>query len=77
MVTPHHREVTIRVRELSLLDVLYPRLVDADRVVVFRFAGDRARVTPNAFPVVDDEAVICNSDHLSWDALLVDIRNTF
>jgi hypothetical protein len=41
----------------SLLQILDPCLVDADRIRMLRLAGDRACVAADAEPIVDDESI--------------------
>jgi hypothetical protein len=57
VVAAHHREVTPRVRERTLLDVLHPGAVHAQRDLVLLLARHRAGVAADAFPLVDHEAV--------------------
>jgi hypothetical protein len=46
------------VGEGAFLDGLDPTAIDADRNLVLGFAGDRARVTPDALAKVDGEPVV-------------------
>ena len=48
LVAQHGEEQPLRVGERALLDRLHPAAVDADRNVVLRLAGDRARMTADA-----------------------------
>jgi hypothetical protein len=57
VIAPHHRKEAARVRVFALFDVLHPRAKRAERDFVFRFAGDRASVTADAFSVVNYKAV--------------------
>lgn len=59
MVAAHHRKQPLRIRELTLLDILDPSPVHSDRYIMFRFARDRAGMTSNAPPVVDNKTEIC------------------
>ena len=63
MVTAQNGERPARSRIFPLLNIFHPRAVDADGNLVFRFAGNGARVAANAFSIVDDEAVV-HSDRL-------------
>ena len=74
MIAPHHREVSVGVGELALLDVFHPRLVHAYWIIVFCFARNRAGVATYTPSVVDYEPIIGNSIVLventrEWDQL--------
>ena len=53
MIAAHHRKQSSRVGESSFFDVFNPRSINAERNVVFRFAGDGAGVATNAFAVIN------------------------
>ena len=74
MIAPHHREVAVRVGELAFLDVLDPRFVHADRIVVLTLTGHRACVTADTPPVVDDKAIVRYGDHLRWFMATINVR---
>jgi hypothetical protein len=57
VIAAQHGEVAARVGEGALLDVLHPGAVDAERDLVLFLAGHRARMTPDALPLVDHESV--------------------
>jgi len=52
------------VRERSFLDVLYPSAIDAERNMIFGFAGNGAGVAADALAVIDDESVSHGEDRL-------------
>lgn len=58
MITAHHAEQSSRVGERSLLDVLYPGAIYADRYFVLGFARNRARMAADTLAVIDDEAEV-------------------
>ena len=60
MVTAHYRKKASRIRESSLLDVLYPRAINTDRHLVFGLAGNGTRMAPDALSIIDNEAKIHN-----------------
>jgi len=57
MVAARDLKYTARIGENSLLDILDPGSVHADRDLVLRLAGHRTRVAPDALSVVDNESV--------------------
>jgi hypothetical protein len=57
VVAPHDPEVARRMRELALLDMLYPGAKNTHRHLVFLFARNRAGVTPNTTVLIDDKSV--------------------
>ena len=57
MVTSQDMEGALCARMHSLLQILDPGLVDADRIRMLRLAGDRACVAADAAPIVDDESI--------------------
>jgi hypothetical protein len=65
MIASHDAEGAMRVGERALLDILYPRAVDANRRVVLCFAGNGARVATDTLAIVDDEAV-AHADGAEW-----------
>jgi len=58
MIATLHRKHAPRVRKFAFFDVLDPGAIHPDRQVMLLLASDSASVTSNAFPIVDDEAVI-------------------
>jgi len=58
VVAPHHAESTMRVGETSLLDVLDPGAVDANRCVVLGLASHSAGMTADTLSIIDDECVV-------------------
>jgi hypothetical protein len=60
MIAPHYRKKAPRIRETSLFNILYPRTINADRNLMFGFAGNGARVAADALSVIDNEAKIHN-----------------
>jgi hypothetical protein len=58
MIAAHHGKKAPRVGKSSLLDVFYPRSINADRNFVLRFAGDGAGVAAYTFAVIDDKSEI-------------------
>ena len=57
VIAAHDRETALRERERTLLDVFHPGSIDPDRDVVLGLAGDRAGMTTDALPIIDDETV--------------------
>jgi len=57
VVASHHAEMPRRMRELALFDVLYPSPKNTHGHLVFFFARDRARVTPNTTILINDKTV--------------------
>jgi hypothetical protein len=57
MVATHHAEMAAGVRKLTFFNVLDPGAEDPERDVMLFLAGDRARMTPDAAVVIDNEAV--------------------
>jgi hypothetical protein len=58
MIASHDREQSSRIGERSLLDVLHPCAINADRHFVLCLACNRARMASDTLPVVDDEAEV-------------------
>jgi hypothetical protein len=58
MIASHDGEQSSRIWERSLLDVLHPRAINADRHFVLGLACNRARMASDTLPVVDDEAEV-------------------
>ena len=58
MIAAHHAEKSARIGKSSLLDVLDPGTVYADRHFVFRFARNCTSMAADTLSVIDDEAVI-------------------
>ncbi len=57
MIAPHHPKVPRSVRELPLLNVLYPGSKYSYRYLVFFFASDRAGMTSNTPILIDHKSV--------------------
>jgi hypothetical protein len=55
MVATHHRKGSFCIRKNTLFYLLYIGSVDADRHIVFAFAGCGARMTTYAFSVIYNE----------------------
>jgi hypothetical protein len=58
MVTPHDAEGAVRIGEVTLLDVLDPSAIDANRCVVLGLASHGAGMTADTLSIIDDERVI-------------------
>jgi hypothetical protein len=67
MVTSHHRKIPLCIREFALFDILNPCFVDSNWIIVFGFTRNRARVTTDAFSIIDDKAVISNNISPGFD----------
>ena len=63
LVAEDREKESAGVGEGAFLDGLDPTAIDADRNLVLGFAGDRARVTPDALAKVDGEPVV---GHAGW-----------
>jgi hypothetical protein len=57
VVAAQHGEMAPRIRVVTLLYVLDPGAVNAQRDIVFFFAGDRAGVAANAAILIDEKSV--------------------
>lgn len=62
MVAAEHGKVASHVGELTDFDGFHPCAVHAEGDVVLRFAGGAARMTADAFRLVDDPGVIHGRD---------------
>jgi hypothetical protein len=58
LIAEDRQEQPLRLRKRALLDGLDPAAIHADRDVVFRLAGDRAGVTPDALAQIDRKPVV-------------------
>jgi hypothetical protein len=61
VIASHDGEQSSRIGERSLLDVLHPRAIHADRHFVLGLTCNRARMASDTLPVVDDEAEVHKS----------------
>ena len=64
LIAEHGKEEAAGVGERALLDRLHPAAVHADRNLMFGLARDRARMTADALPEVDREAVVGHAEAL-------------
>jgi len=65
VITAHHAEQPAIIWKLALLDVLNPGAIDANRYLMFAFAGHGTGVAADAFSVVDQES---KGRHRTYDA---------
>src|SRR4029453_15314455 len=73
LVAEDWEEQSAGVGEGAFLDGLDPTAIHADRNLVLGFAGDRARVTPDALAKVDGEPVF---GHAGWRIYKINHRDT-
>jgi hypothetical protein len=74
MIAAHHRKQTPRVRESAFFDIFNPRPINAERNVVFRFAGNGAGVAADTFAIINNKAEIHNSCGKDYYCKRVDVN---
>jgi hypothetical protein len=56
MIASHHGKIAPAVWKCALFDVLDPCAINADRDLMFAFAGDRASMATDTFAVINYES---------------------
>jgi len=58
MITAHHTEKSARVGKFAFFDVFYPRSINPDGNLMFRFTRDRAGVASDTLAVINDKTKV-------------------